>query len=382
MSTVTECIRQHSPAFLKSAQQSTPLHVRKVLSVIARCRTGELGHVIYHCQNCNRNHWVGRSCGNRHCPTCQHEKTQAWLRKQSERLQPVHHFLVTCTVPKEVRDIIRSHRETGFDAIFDAGAQMLRACAAESRYLRGGQLGFFGVLHTWGRDPMRFHPHVHFVVPGGAVSNDGSKWLATPTNFLFVHSKMIAKYKAFFKARMEQAGLLSQIPSRVWSRKWVVDVKPVGGGRAVLKYLAPYVYRVAITDNRIVECNDTHVTYRYTPSKTKRSKLRQVTGHQFVQGFAQHVLPKGFRKVRHYGWCASHSRTTIDRVRWLIWLWRGWTFCLSTRKVPPSGNQQPPAPRCSNCGGDLLLVRVVDRDGRTLHAAPLHEHPTSYLDSG
>jgi hypothetical protein len=94
------------------------------------------------------------------------------------------------------------------------------------------------------------------------------------------------------------------------------------------------------------------------------------------------VLPKGFRKVRHYGWCASNSRTTIDRVRWLIWLWRGWTFCLTTRKTPPSGNQQPPAPRCSKCGSDLLLVRVLNSDGRTLYAAPLHEHATSYLDSG
>lgn len=382
MPTVGDCLRQHAPAFLKIAEQTTPLHVRKVLSVIARCRTGKLGHVIYGCRSCRREHWVGRSCGNRHCPGCQHEKTQQWLQKQSDRLQPVHHFLVTCTVPQEVRDVIRSHRQIGFDAIFDAGADMLRACAKESRYLKDGQMGFLGVLHTWGRDPMVFHPHVHFVVPGGAVSRDGSQWLATPTNFLFPHKRMIGKYKAYFKERMERAGLLQQIPESAWKKKWVVDFKPVGSGQAVLKYLAPYVYRVAISDNRIVSCDETGVTYRYKPSGTKNWKQRHVTGHQFVKGFAQHVLPKGLRKVRYYGWCGSNSRTTRDRVRWLIWLHLGWTYWLGSGIAPRHLSVPPVAPRCSSCGGELELIGVVDGTGRILLQRPLPQHANEYLDSG
>ena len=146
---------------------------------------------------------------------------------------------------------------------------MLRACAAESRYVKDGELGFFGVLHTWGRDPVQFHPHVHFVVPGGAVRHDGTKWLATPTNFLFPHAAMCAKFKTFFRQRRQELGLLEQIPPSVWQKKWVVDVKPVGGGQSVLKYLAPYVYRVAISDNRIESCDDRSVTYRWKPSKSK-----------------------------------------------------------------------------------------------------------------
>ena len=273
MPTVGDCLRQHGPSFLKSAGRSTPLHVKNVLSAVARCRTGRLGHVIYACSACGREYWVGRSCGNRHCPTCQHERTQQWLQKQTDRLLPVHHFLVTCTVPQEVRDVIRSYREDGFNAIFNSGADMLRACAAESRYVKDGELGFFGVLHTWGRDPVQFHPHVHFVVPGGAVRHDGTKWLATPTNFLFPHAAMCAKFKTFFRQRMQELGLLEQIPPSVWQKKWVVDVKPVGGGQSVLKYLAPYVYRVAISDNRIESCDDRSVTYRWKPSKSKRGDI-------------------------------------------------------------------------------------------------------------
>ena len=382
MPSVADCLRQHGPSFLKSAAETTPFQVRKVLSALMRCRTGELGNVIYGCRSCSREHWVGRSCGNRHCPTCQHELTQQWLQKQTDRLLPVHYFLVTCTVPQEVRDVIRSYREDGFNAIFDSGAEMLRACAAESRYVKGGGLGFFGVLHTWGRDPMQFHPHVHFVVPGGAVSHDRTRWLATPQNFLFVHSKMCSKYKTYFRARMQQLGLLDKIPSSVWSKKWVVDVEPVGNGQAVLKYLAPYVYRVAISDKRILDCTHNGVTYTWKPSKSNRWRKRTVPGHEFVQGFAQHILPHGFRKVHYYGWCASNSRTTRDMVRWLVWLFLGWTYWLGSGIAPQPEQRTPQAPRCSHCGGDLELKEVIDDRGRVLYRRPLPDHATDYLDSG
>ena len=412
MPTVADCLRQHGPSFLKSAADTTPFQVRKVLSALMRCRTGELGHVIYGCRSCSREHWVGRSCGNRHCPTCQHELTQQWLQKQTDRLLPVHHFLVTCTVPQEVRDVIQSHRKDGFNAIFDSGAEMLRACAADSRYLQAAAVprpkaaeskqragfhdgtrkapppvrvpgfGFFGVLHTWGRDPKQFHPHVHFVVPGGAVSHDRTRWLATAQNFLFVHSKMCAKYKTYFKARMQELGLFDKIPSSVWRKQWVVDVEAVGNGQAVLKYLAPYVYRVAISDNRILDCTSNSVTYTWKPSKSNRWRKRTVSGHEFVQAFAQHILPHGFRKVHYYGWCASNSRTTRDTVRWLVWLFLGWTYWLASGIAPQPERRTPQAPRCSHCGGDLELLGVIDNNGRVLYRRPLPNHTTKYLDTG
>jgi hypothetical protein len=375
MVTVADCLRQHGEAFLRSSE-STPLQVRKVLSAITRCRTGDLGSIVYRCDGCGRDHWVGRSCGNRHCPSCQHEKTQDWLQKQTDRLLPVHHFLVTFTVPQEVHDVIRAQRKIGFDAIFAAGAKTLRARTARSRYLKDGELGFFGVLHTWGRDLRQFHPHVHFVVPGGTISKDGTKWLSTPTNFLFYHGTVIEEYRKFFRQEMQREGLLDQIPAAVWQQKWVVDIKPVGNGQAVLKYLAPYVHRIAISDMRIVECDEQSVTYRWTPSKTKTSKTRKVTGEQFVQSFVQHVLPQQFQKVRHYGWMSSNSRFDIEKIRWLVWLWLGWTYWLGSGMIVPDKRKPEPL-RCEHCGGHLQLLAIIATDGRVLV-----NHGVRYLDSG
>ena len=224
---------------------------------------------------------------------------------------------------------------------------------------------------------MIYHPHVHFVVPGGTVSKDGTKWLSTPTNFLFPHGTVIKEYRDFFEAEMKRAELLDQIPANVWQKKWVVDIKPVGDGQAVLKYLAPYVHRVAISDNRIEHCDGQSVTYRWRPSGTKKSRQRTVSGPQFVQGFAQHVLPKQFQKVRHYGWMSSNSRFDIAKIRWLVWLWRGWTYWLGSGVAVPDRPPIRPGPRCEHCGNELQLLAIVAADGRVLV-----NHGVAYLDSG
>jgi len=250
MPTVADCLRQHGDEFLKQHADKVTLQQRKVLSAITRCRTGELGHVIFACDGCQRQHWVGRSCGNRHCPTCQHEKTQAWLQKQTARLLPVTHYLVTFTVPDEVRSLLRACPQQGYDAIFAAGAATIRDLLANPKWLGSPNVGFFGVLHTWGRDPMIFRPHVHFVVPGGGVSDDGTKWLATPSNFLFPEAVASPVYRQKFREALRAEGLEKNVDPSVWHRWWEVNVAPMSDGKSVLKYLAPYVFRVAINDNR------------------------------------------------------------------------------------------------------------------------------------
>ena len=171
MPTVADCLRQHGELFLQEYADKVTFQQRKVLSAIRRCRTGALGHVIFACHGCQRQHWVGRSCGNRHCPNCQHEKTQQWLQKQSDRLLPVHHFLVTFTVPEELRGLLRACPDEGYEAIFAAGAATIQELLGNPKWLGSSNVGFFGVLQTWGRDPMVYHPHVHFVVPGGGLRN-------------------------------------------------------------------------------------------------------------------------------------------------------------------------------------------------------------------
>lgn len=359
MLSVADCLRQHAPAYIEKFGERMPLRQRVVLSALTRCRTGELGHLVYQCDGCGRQHWVGRSCGNRHCPTCQYEKSQQWLAKQTDRLLPVHHFLLTFTVPQQVRDVLRAHQKDGYDALFAAGRNTIQRRAEMSRYLKGCQLGFFGVLHTWGRDPMVYHPHVHFVVPGGGVSADGAQWQATPENFLFPHAATVEDYKQFFQAALRDAGLYDEVPAEAWQGKWVVDIKPVGDGQAVLKYLAPYVYRVAISDRRIVACDDESVTFRYTPSHSKTSKTRKVTGEEFLRGFLQHVLPSSYQKVRHYGWMSANSRMKRDLARWLVWLLLGWTYWLGSGHAPQPPKRQPPQTPCPRCGAAMTLTKAL-----------------------
>lgn len=372
---VADVIRQHAPAYLKQFGDRVPSGHRRVINAIARCRTGDLGAVLYQCDGCGRRHWVGRSCGNRHCPGCQKHKTAQWLAKQTQRLLPVQHFLVTFTVSDQLRCLLRAHQRTGYETLFAAGSGTIRKLLANDRYLGTGNVGFFGVLHTWGRDPLVYHPHVHFVVPGGGVSQDGTKWLSTPENFLFPHARAIALYKKLFADRLRRAGLYDQVPAEAWHGKWVVDIRPVGSGQAVLKYLAPYVYRVAISDNRILACDQQSVTFGYRPSGKKRSKIRSVSGREFVRGFVQHTLPRGFQKVRYYGWMSPNCKIGIDAVRWLVWLYLSWVYHLVSGH-PPKQKEPAIQPRCAQCGS---AMRIVAHLRVSVRVFPLHAVP--YLDS-
>lgn len=147
MPTVADCLRQHGEPYLEPFGDDVPAGHRKVLGLITRCRTGELGATVYQCEDCGRQHWVGRSCGNRHCPTCQHEKTAAWLAKQTDCLLPVHHFLITFTLPSQLRLAVRAHAKAGYDTLFSAGSGTIRELAKNPTWLGTSQVGFFGVLH-------------------------------------------------------------------------------------------------------------------------------------------------------------------------------------------------------------------------------------------
>ncbi len=307
----------------------------------------------------------------------QHEKTTAWLAKQTKRLLRVHYFLVTFTVPEALRMVLRAHGRAGYQAIFDAGSGTIRKLATNPRFIGTSKIGFFGVLQTWGRDLQTYHPHVHFIVPGGGVSEDGTRWLSSPTNFLFPESAASKIYRAKFRDAMKAAELYDAIPPDVWQQHWQVDVLPVGDGRAAVKYLAPYVFRVAISDNRIESVSPTQVTYRYTPTGKKRSVTKTVTGEAFTRSFLQHVLPRGFQKVRHYGFLSPNSKIDFESVRMLVWFYLGWVYWLASGRVPPEPREERPVLPCPHCGGSLRLLAVVHFNCRTLV-----EHSVKYFDSG
>ena len=300
MPTVADALRQHADSYLQQYGERMPSEHKRVLAAITRCRTGLLGFLRYACKSCPHTHWIGRSCGNRHCP---------------------NYFLVTFTVPGALRKIVRTHQRACYQALFDTGSQTIRKLACGPRFIGTDRLGFFGALHTWGRDFTVYHPHVHFIVPGGGVSADGSRWLAGPENFLLPEKAASIVYRAKFRDAMQAAGLLEEINEavpEVWRQPWCVDVEAVGDGRAALKYLAPYVYRVAISNNRIDAVDESSVTYHYTPTGSTQPVTRQVDGEEFVRGFLQHTLPANFQRLRYYGYASQNSRLSLAWVQLLV----------------------------------------------------------------
>ena len=382
MPTVADALRQFAPAYLQQHADSISIAEDKVLGAITRCRTGALGGVHYECLGCGREHWVGRSCGNRHCPNCGHEKTQVWIEKQSAKLMPVHHFLVTFTVPREIGSVLRGSQRDGYRCLFDASSQSIRDVGSVTKSLKGCNLGFFGVLHTWGRDPAVYHPHIHYVVPGGGVKLDeqgrAESWHSTPKNFLFHHGTLTRVYKAKLADELRAAGLYWQVDSVAWTKPFVVDIQAVGHGVPTLKYLAPYVHRVAINDSRIVDVNEETVTYRIR-RKGNRMETKVVPGETFVENFAQHVLPTNFMKIRHYGWMSANSKISVDEVKWLVWILLGWTFWLASGYAPQPEKLTAPM-KCIECGGEMRVTEVTYRSLGSMGVRP--EHGLTFYDSG
>ena len=356
MPTVADVVRRYGGQYLERFGATMPGEHKKVLHAISACRTGELGTVLYACQSCGRTHAIGRSCGNRHCPTCQQDKTQAWLEKQTDRLLPCPYFLVTFTLPSELRDVARRHQRVVYAALFQASSEALRALAANPKFVGTDRLGFFGVLHTWGRT-LEYHPHVHYVVPGGGVSEDGNRWLPSRTDFFVPEKALSILFRAKFRDLLTREGLLGQVDPTVWRRDWVADCEAVGNGRRSLHYLAPYVFRVAIGNRRIVSCEDGKVTFTYRRVGSNRPRKMSLDAMEFLRRFLQHVLPAGFQKVRHYGFLSPNSGMSIEAVRWLVTLHNGAMFVLLANR--PEEPAAQPMPHCPACGRPMVVLGFV-----------------------
>lgn len=203
-------------------------------------------------------------------------------------------------------------------------------------------------------------------------------WQSTPKNFLFHHGTLIRVYKAKLAAELRTAGLYSLVDSAAWSKDFVVDIQSVGHGVPTLKYLAPYVHRVAISDSRIVNVNEETVTYRIR-RKGNLMQTKTVPGSEFVAGFMQHVLPTGFMKIRHYGWMSANSKISLTEVKWLVWILLGWTFWLGSGYAPQAEKLTVPM-KCRACGGEMRVIEVTYQSLSSLGLRP--EHGLGYFDSG
>jgi hypothetical protein len=272
MTSIREIFSAFGPEYLQCYGATMPKTHRKVIDAIMTCRTEACGIAFYQCEGCAEPQQLFVSCGNRHCPTCQYSKSQHWLQTQIQRQLPGHHFLITFTVPEQLRSFMRQHQRVAYSALFEASSQAIKKLAKDPKHIGADLPGFFGVLHTWGRT-LQYHPHIHYIVSGGALRSADGSWHPSRIDF-FLPVKALSKiFRAKFRDLIKQAKLFDQLPAALWQIDWNVNSQAVNSSKATLKYLAPYVFKVAISNSRIVALQDRTVLIRYRKHHSQRSRI-------------------------------------------------------------------------------------------------------------
>jgi Putative transposase/Transposase zinc-binding domain len=353
MTSINEIFRTFGPEYLQRYANQMPKTHLKAIAAMMACRTEALGVALYQCESCSAAHQLYRSCGNRHCPTCQHHKTQQWLQKQINRQLPGPHFFITFTVPENLRPFMRKNQRVAYCALFKTSSEAIKKLAPDQHYVGADVPGFFGVLHTWGRT-LQYHPHIHYIVTGGALSSTDGRWHPSTTDFYLPVKALSKIFRAKFRDEMIKARLFDQIPSELWHIDWNVNSQAVPSSQACLKYLAPYVFKVAISNNRILRIHDRIVFIRYKKPHSNRLRTLPLEVMEFIRRFLQHVLPTGFMKVRYYGFMNPNCKVTLDHIRSLIERINGFNIDLSKAALKPT---QPIT--CPSCGGPLKLRSLL-----------------------
>jgi hypothetical protein len=309
------------------------------------------------CTKCDERRYSYHSCKNRHCPKCGNDQAEKWLEEQKELLLPVVHFLVTFTLPEELRRVARSNQKTVYNILFRASSEALQKLAWDERFV-GGRVGMVGVLHTWTR-ALIYHPHVHYIVTGGGLSERG-EWKKSREDFLVPVRALSVIFRAKFRDLLKKTELFDQVDGRVWKKDWVVHSEAVGTGEAAFKYLAPYVFRVAISNSRIVKLEAGRVTFKYKDSATDQVRFCTVSAEEFMRRFLQHVLPERFVKVRYYGLLSPGKRRLLKRVREVL----GARASGSAASSEVGASNQREILRCPSCGNEMTLIGTLSGRGR------------------
>ena len=316
---IADVFRRFAEDYLSAHGASMPPSHRRAVTDILDCRTAALGGQLWRCDHCSAEVFSYHSCKNRSCPKCHTEQTERWLEARRAEMLPIPYFHITITVPEELRDVLRANQRDGYAMLMKVAAEAIIELARDRRHV-GGTVGVLAVLHTWTQQ-LLYHPHVHCLVTGGGISDDGASWHPARNAFL-VPVKALAKLvRGKLRAAFETYRPDLVLPEAAWSKPWVVHCTAWGEGeQAVLDYLARYVFRVAITNTRIVGVDDQTVTIRYKHRKSNRWRTSRIPGHEFMRRFLQHVLPKGLHKVRYFGLWHPSKREHVARARLLLLL--------------------------------------------------------------
>ena len=336
---LADVLRRHWPAYeQKFGARLLPSH-RQAVAAIVSCRTPALGGHLFEC-DCGLLHYAYHSCNHRACPQCGYADATDWLERQRRRLLPLPYYLVTFTVPQQLRALIRSNQKLLYDLLLRHNAAALLDRGHDHKNL-GAELGLLAVLQTWTRE-LRFHPHVHCVVPAGGLSADGLRWVRPKDPAYFLPEAALAmRLRTRLKQALQQdhAQLFLQIPRIVWSLDWVADVQAVGRGEPALKYLAAYVYRTAFSAQRILSDDGQRITFNYRHRQSGTLRTVRLPAECFLHRFLQHVLPQGFQRLRYFGWLSAAAKTKWQRILALL----NWK---QPALSPPTPLPPPLCPRC------------------------------------
>jgi hypothetical protein len=314
---LADVFRRFAEGYL-SAHGTTilPSHRRAIADILA-CRTEALGGHLWRCDQCSAEVYSFHSCKNRSCPKCHTDQTERWLAARKAEVLRCPYFHVTITVPEQLREVLRANQRDGYTLLMKAAAEAIIELARDPRYV-GGTVGILAVLHTWTQQ-LLYHPHVHCLVTGGGVSDDGRYWLASRNGYLVPEAALAELVSGKLKAALARRRPDLVLPAATWSKRWVVHCTAWGeGDEAVLRYLARYVFRVAITNNRIAGLDAAGVTLRHKHRASNQWRTIRLSGEEFMRRFLQHVLPKGLHKVRYYGLWHSTRRQHAARARLLL----------------------------------------------------------------
>jgi hypothetical protein len=382
MTTLAEIVRRYGPAYQAQYGEQLLPSQQAALTAIEACRTAALGGQVFSCPDCGTVRYSYHSCRNRHCPTCQHDAAQSWLAAQHELLLPLPYFLVTFTLPAELRTLAYSHQRQVYSLFFRATAAALQQLAADPRFV-GGQLGMLGVLQTWTRD-LRYHPHIHYLIPAIGLASDGRFCRPRNRAFLVPVHALAGLFRAKLRAALRQTGYTAEIPAAVWTKPWVVDCRGIGSGAAALKYLAPYIFRVALSNNRIVRVANDRVTFRYVDGATHQPKTCTLPALTFLHRFLQHVLPRGGVSVRYYGLFSRRHRPLLAQLRAQLALVEAGVSGVAGEGRSAAGavvptRVRPAVERCPVCGQGMRASVLVPQRSRGPPDARDAERVTSGL---
>lgn len=328
---------------------------QRAVWAITHCRTPELGGHLHACADCGTRHFAWHSCNHRACPQCGRAATAQWVTRELGKRIAAPYFMVTFTLPRELRRLFQGpDAKTAFDVFFAASSAALAETLASPKGPRAAISGFTGVLHTWNQR-LHFHPHIHYLVPGGGLDATGRYVTVKNAQFLAPLPPLRRRFRSHFRERLKALGC--EADPDVWRKEWGIQIQPFGSGENAIKYLGAYISRTAIGDRRIVSLGEDSVTFRWKDrAQGGRERLDTISGAEFCTRYLRHVLPRGMRSVRYFGFCHPSSKATRERVAFQS----GRVLDLAPAQATGTGGSAPPAPLplCPCCRAPMpRLVR-------------------------